>query len=167
LKARKDHNNQLFLMSATPEQKDQIQQLFRKHVPEVADGHVEILSIAREVGRKCYVAVRSHRTDVDPVGACTGPRGNRLKAMTTELNREYFTVVRWDESPERFITNCFGEVPVSNLALNPVTREAVVSGDSAGMAAHLAASWKAREDLELRLISELTGWRVSLRSDPA
>jgi N utilization substance protein A len=152
-------------MSATPEQEDEIRQLFRKHVPEVAEGLVDIVSIAREVGRKCYLAVRSHRADVDPVGACIGPRGIRIKAMTSELNREYLTVVRWDESPERFITNSFGELPVSDLALNPATHEALVSGDTTGMDAHLAANWKRREDLELRLISELTGWRVSLRSD--
>jgi N utilization substance protein A len=152
-------------MSATPEQKDEIRQLFRKHVSDVADGRVEIVSIAREVGHKSYVAVRARHENVEPVGVCIGPRGSRLKAMTAELNGEYFTVVLWEEAPERFITNSFGPLPVSNLTLNAVTREAVVWGDRTGMDAHLAASWKTREDLELRLISELTGWRVSLRSE--
>jgi N utilization substance protein A len=118
-------------VSATPEQKDQIRQLFRKHVPEVADGLVEIVSIAREVGHKSYVAVRARDENVEPVGVCIWPRGSRLEAMTAELNGEYFTVVLWEEAPERFITNSFG-LPVSNLTLNAVTREAVVWGDRTG-----------------------------------
>ena len=175
-------------MSATPEQKDKIRELFRKHVPEVADGRVEIVSIAREVGRRCYVAVRSEAI-VDPVGSCTDTRGVRMKAIHADLNGEpvaapgrdlhvvvvmgkgecvtpieYFTVVRWENSPERFIANALAPVHASNVAINPVTHEAVASIDQKTIDKYFDQSWTTREELELRLISQLTGWKVSLRS---
>jgi N utilization substance protein A len=181
-------------MSATPEQKDQIRELFRKHVPQVADGVVEIVSVAREVGHKCYVAVRSHDVIVDPVGSCTGPRGVRLKAIHADLNGErgavsdvsgrnlhvvvvvgkdesvtpieYFTVVRWENSSERFIANALRHLDASDVELNPFTHEAVASVNRETTDKRFDQSWTTREELELRLISELTGWKVSLRSGP-
>jgi transcription antitermination factor NusA-like protein len=78
--------------------------------------------------------------------------------------KEYFTVVRWENSSERFITNALRHLDPSNVALNPVTHEAVASIDRTATDTHLAVRWKTNEELELRLISELTGWKVSLRS---
>lgn len=139
------------LMSATPEQKEEIRQLFRKNVPAVADGNVEIVCIARDVGLRSYAAVRSHNSLLDPVGTCTGIRGAHLKAMASELKGEHFTIVRWDESPDRFIQNAFG--PQAKVTLYPTTREALVITDRTPI-----------RDLDLPLVAELTGWKLSLRS---
>ena len=131
---------------------EEIRQLFRRHVAEVADGSVEIVSVARAVGRRSCVAVRSQAKQVDPVGACTGVRGIRLKAMVGELNGEHLTVVRWDESPRRFIQNAFGGHPPPEVVLDEVTRTAWVS--MVQPAPHAP---------DAELVGELTGWKVRVR----
>jgi len=118
---------------------------------------VEIVSVARDVGRRAYVAVRSCIAEVDPVGTCTGLRGARTNAIFAELNREYLTVVRWDESPERFIRNALAPLPISRVVLDPQTRAALVTIDPAS-----ATESTKEEDSDLRLVSELTGWKVAL-----
>ena len=81
-------------MSTTSEPEAEICELFRRYVPEIAAGTVEIVSVSRDVGRRCYVTVRSHDPKADPVGACTGERGARIKAIIRELGGELFTIVR-------------------------------------------------------------------------
>jgi N utilization substance protein A len=144
-------------MSVTPDPKEEILQLFRRHVPEVSAGTVEIVSVARDVGRRSYIAFRSHVAEVDPVGACTGIRGARTKAIFDELNREYLTVVRWEESAERFIRNALSPLPISNVALDLQSREALVTIDRAG-----ATDGTKIEQSNLPLVSELTGWSIIL-----
>jgi transcription antitermination factor NusA-like protein len=80
--------------------------------------------------------------------------------MVDELNNEHFTVVRWENSPERFIMNAVRHLDASNVALSPATHEAVASIDRTAPGNYFM---KTEEELELRLISELTGWKVSLR----
>ena len=144
-------------MSVTPDPKEEIRQLFRRHVPEISAGTVEIVSVARDVGRRSFIAVRSHLAEVDPVGACTGIRGARIKPMVDELNREYLTVVRWEESAERFIRNALCPLPISKVALDPQTREASVTIDGS----RATESTKV-EQSNVRLASELTGWNIIL-----
>lgn len=139
-------------MSTTPESKEEIRRLFRRHVPEVADGSVEILSVARAIGRRSCVAVRSQAEHADPVGACTGLRGIRLKAMAGELNGEHVTVIRWDESPQRFIQNAFGGHPPPEVALDESTRTAFV-----------AVVEPTPHAPDPGLLGELVGWNVRLR----
>lgn len=140
-------------MSTTPESKEEIRRLFRKHVPEVADGSVQIESVARAIGRRSCVAVRSQAKHVDPVGACTGLRGVRLEAMAGELHGEHLTVVRWDESPQRFIQNAFGGHPPPEVALDEATHTAVVTVGEPHP--HAPAP---------DLLGELVGWNVRILS---
>lgn len=140
-------------MSATPEPNEEIRRLFRKHVPEIADGSVEIVCVARAPGRRSCVAVRSRSGQPDPVGACAGLRGARMTAMVAELNREQLTVVRWDESVSRFIQNAFGGHPPPEVVLDESTHTAEVT---------LVQPAPHAPDIDL--LGELTGWKVRVRS---
>ena len=139
-------------MSATPESKEEIRQLFRRHVPEIETGAVEVVYVARDVGRRSYIAVHAHEAQVDSVGACTGVRGVRAKAMVAELNGEHLTIVRWDQSPERFIRNAFGGLHPPEVVLDQPARRALVTIDQ-----------PSPQPSDVRLIAELTGWQISLR----
>jgi N utilization substance protein A len=137
-------------MSATPESKEEIRRLFLRHIPEVGSGVVEIVYVARDVGHRTYVAVHSHEAKVDPVGACAEAHGARLKAIAGELKGEPLTVVRWDEAPERFLDNVFGGYH-PEIAIDQCARMATVTVDQPIHKAH-----------DIRLITELTGWRIKL-----
>jgi transcription termination/antitermination protein NusA len=139
-------------MSTTPESQEEVRLLFRRHVPEVADGSVEIVSVARAVARRSWVAVRSQSKSVDPVGACTGQRGAHLKAMVGELKGEHLTVIRWDKSAARFIQNAFGGHPSPEVVLDESARTASVT--IAQPAPHAP---------DAGLLGELTGWKIRLQ----
>ncbi len=141
-------------MSTTPESGEEVRQLFRRHVPAVNAGAVELVCVARDVGRRCYVAVRSHDAGSDPVGACTGVRGARAKAMVDDFEGEHLTIVRWDDSAERFICNAIG-------------RPSAVVLDRAAGTALVTVDQPASNPSDVRLITELTGWRISLRTREA
>ncbi len=140
-------------MSATPESKEEIRRLFRKHVPEVADGSAEIVGVARAIGRRSCVGVCSHAQQVDPVGACTGLRGIRLRALVGELGGEHLTVIRWDESPQRFIQNALGGHPTPEVILDEPTRTAFVTVVDPNPHAP-----------DPELVAELVGWNIRFRS---
>jgi len=124
-------------------------------VPAVNADTVELVCVARDVGRRCYVAVRSHEAGLDPVEACTGVRGARAKSMVDDLKGEHLTIVRWDDSPERFISNAIGGHP-SAVVLDRAAGTALVTIDQ-----------PAPSPSNVRLITELTGWRISLRAREA
>ena len=149
------------VMSETNSATAEIRQVFHRHIPEIAAGAVEIVSVARDVGRRSYVAVRAHVPGVDPVGACTGERGARLKAMVADLGLEHLTLVRWENSTERFIRNALAGLNLSTVALNSTTREASVTVESAKMVPEQIEPGHP-EDSDLLLASELTGWKISL-----
>lgn len=128
--------------------------MFRTHVPEVAEGSVEILRVARAVGRRSCIAVRARATHVDPVEACAGSRGSRLKAMAGELNGEHLTVVRWDESPSSLIQNAFGCYPPVEVVLDEPTRTAFVTVVNPNPHAP-----------DLELIGELANWTVRIHGE--
>jgi N utilization substance protein A len=147
-------------MSATPESKEEIRRLFRRHVPEIEAGSVEIVYVVRNAGRRSYVAVHSYQEQLDPVGACTGSQGARLKAMASELKGEHLTVVRWDKSAQNFICNALAGIcnvlgGASAVSLNETTHRATVTVNGQRRPANAS---------DLRLIEELTGWSISLVS---
>ena len=92
-------------MNTAPDSDDEIRRLFAKHVPEVASGTVELVSIAREMGDQVLVAVRSHDPSLHPVSACVGKGGVHPKSIMRELGGEKVCIVLWSESPESFILN--------------------------------------------------------------
>src|SRR6185312_3199319 len=97
-------------MSTTKQEKEEIRQLFRKHVPEVAEGTVEIVDVSRHVKRRSCVVVCSSAPTISPVAACAGERGARLKAMCSELGGEHITVVLQSRSAIDLIATAFSTI---------------------------------------------------------
>ncbi len=137
-----------------------IKTLFELEVPEIADGLVEIRGVAREPGYRSKIAVESHAQGVDPVGACVGPRGSRVRMVVSELRGEKIDIIPWNAEPARFIAKALSPARVREVLVDDETREAtvVVPDDQLSLAI-------GKEGLNARLAARLTGWRVDIESD--
>ena len=137
-----------------------IKTLFELEVPEIADGLVEIRGVAREPGYRSKIAVESHAQGVDPVGACVGPRGSRVRMVVSELRGEKIDIIPWNPEPARFIAKALSPARVREVFLDDEGREAtvVVPDDQLALAI-------GKEGLNARLAARLTGWRVDIQSD--
>src|ERR1051325_3084001 len=137
-----------------------IKTLFELEVPEIADGLVEIRGVAREPGYRAKIAVESHVQGVDPVGACVGPRGSRVRMVVSELRGEKIDIIPWNTEPARFVAKALSPARVREVYIDDETREAtVVVPDD-----HLALAI-GKEGLNARLAARLTGWKVDITSD--
>jgi N utilization substance protein A len=142
-------------MSTASNDNDEIRRLFREHIPEVANGVVEMKSIARDPGQRTIVAVHSSDPSICPVGSCVGLRGDRVKTIIKQLPGDKVDIVRWSESIEEFIRN----------ALAPARAERIVF-DAAGHSATIHASPEyrslilGRQGTRLGLLSRLVGWDI-------
>lgn len=137
-----------------------IKRLFEQEVPEIYDGTVEIVSIAREAGDRSKVAVRSHDEHIDPVGTCVGPRGQRVQAIVNELKGENMDIVEWDEDPAVFISN----------ALNPAQVVDVIFNDSSNSCLVVVPDYQlslaiGKRGQNVRLAAKLTGYRIDIKSE--
>ena len=101
---------------------DLLKRLFEQEVPEIYEGVVEIVSIAREAGDRAKVAVRSRDTNLDPVGTCVGPRGQRVQNIVNELNGENMDIVEWNEDPAVYIKNALNPAQVIKVEFNDEIR---------------------------------------------
>jgi N utilization substance protein A len=137
-----------------------IETLFEIEVPEVADGLVEIRGVAREPGYRSKIAVESHAQGVDPVGACVGPRGSRVRMVVSELRGEKIDIIPWNTEPARFVAKALSPARVREVYIDDETREAtvVVPDDQLALAI-------GKEGLNARLAARLTGWKVDIKSD--
>src|SRR6184192_1953743 len=137
-----------------------IKTLFELEVPEIADGLVEIRGVAREPGYRSKIAVESHAQGVDPVGACVGPRGSRVRMVVSELRGEKIDIIPWNTEPARFIAKALSPARVREVLVDDETREAtvVVPDDQLALAI-------GKEGLNARLAARLTGWKVDIQSD--
>jgi N utilization substance protein A len=137
-----------------------IKTLFELEVPEIADGLVEIRAVAREPGYRSKIAVVSHTQGVDPVGACVGPRGSRVRMVVSELRGEKIDIIPWNPEPARFIAKALSPARVREVFVDDETREAtvVVPDDQLALAI-------GKEGLNARLAARLTGWKVDIVSD--
>jgi N utilization substance protein A len=137
-----------------------IKTLFELEVPEIADGLVEIRGVAREPGYRSKIAVESHAQGVDPVGACVGPRGSRVRMVVSELRGEKIDIIPWNDEPARFIAKALSPARVREVLVDDETREAtvVVPDDQLSLAI-------GKEGLNARLAARLTGWKVDIESD--
>jgi transcription termination/antitermination protein NusA len=137
-----------------------IKTLFELEVPEIADGLVEIRGVAREPGYRSKIAVESHAQGVDPVGACVGPRGSRVRMVVSELRGEKIDIIPWNAEPARFVAKALSPARVREVYIDDDTREAtvVVPDDQLALAI-------GKEGLNARLAARLTGWRVDIQSD--
>jgi N utilization substance protein A len=137
-----------------------IKTLFELEVPEIADGLVEIRAVAREPGYRSKIAVVSHTQGVDPVGACVGPRGSRVRMVVSELRGEKIDIIPWNPEPARFIAKALAPARVREVLVDDETREStvVVPDDQLALAI-------GKEGLNARLAARLSGWKVDIVSD--
>ena len=143
-------------MRMHPDGSEDIRRLFHEHVPELADGLVEIKAIARERGHRSMLAVYSSDPSVDVVGSCVGERGIRVRTVVQQLSGEHIEIVRWSESIEEFIRNALAPVVVRHIAFDAAAHRATVTLDSK----HSDAS--AIGPVRLRLASKVVGWDLRL-----
>jgi N utilization substance protein A len=136
-----------------------VQALFRLEVPEIQQGVVQIRAAAREVGARTKVAVISRDDAIDPVGACVGLKGSRVQAVVNELGGERIDIVPWSSDPERFAKLALAPARVARVFSDPDTRtiQAIVDEDQLSLAI-------GKNGQNVRLASELTGWKIDLYS---
>ena len=137
--------------------------LFALEVPEIEEGIVEIKGIAREAGHRTKVAVMSNDPDVDPVGACVGPGGQRARAVQKELHAEELEridIVRWAEAPEDLVGNALSPAKVTNVYLYPEDGTAMVVVPDYQLSLAIG-----REGQNALLAARLTGWRIDIKSE--
>src|SRR3989454_3873228 len=137
-----------------------IRTLFELEVPEIADGLVEIRGVAREPGYRTKIAVESHTQGVDPVGACVGPRGSRVRMVVSELRGEKIDIIPWNTEPARFIAKALSPARVREVLVDDETKEATVIVPEDQLALAIG-----KEGLNARRAARLTGWKVDIQSD--
>lgn len=134
--------------------------LFENEVPEIAEGIVEIVQVAREPGLRSKVAVVSKDPDVDPVGACVGMKGTRVQAVVQELRGEKIDIVTWDSDDARFICNALSPAEIIRVIVDEDNHsmEVVVPDDQLSLAI-------GKRGQNVRLASRLTGWRLDVTGE--
>ena len=137
-----------------------LKRLFEFEVPEIHEGVVEIKNIAREAGKRSKVAVYSKDERVDPIGACIGDRGSRIKSIMLELKDEKIDVIRWSDDEKILIANSLSPAKVTlvNLFENEKTATVVVPDQQLSLAI-------GKEGQNARLAAKLTGWKVDIKSE--
>ena len=138
-----------------------VKRLFEMEVPEIAAGVVQIKSIAREAGSRTKMAVHSTEVTIDPVGACVGPRGNRVEKVVTELKNEKIDIIKWSADPAEFIANALNPAHVLSVFVAENEKEkacrVVVPDNQLSLAS-------GKEGQNARLAAKLTGWRIDIKS---
>ena len=139
---------------------DLIKALFELEVPEIADSLVEITMVAREPGYRSKIAVVSHADGVDPVGACVGPRGSRVRMVVSELRGEKIDIIPYNDEPARFVAKALSPARVREVLVDDEAKQAtvIVPDDQLSLAI-------GREGQNARLAARLTGWRIDIRSE--
>ncbi|HEY4094025.1 MAG TPA: transcription termination factor NusA [Baekduia sp.] len=137
-----------------------IKKLFELEVPEIADGLVEIANVAREPGYRSKIAVISHADGVDPVGACVGPRGSRVRMVVSELRGEKIDIIPYNDEPARFVAKALSPARVREVLVDDESKQAtvIVPDDQLSLAI-------GREGQNARLAARLTGWRIDIKSE--
>jgi len=138
-----------------------IERLFEIEVPEIGEGVVEIVKIAREPGERTKIAVRSHDQRVDAVGACVGVRGSRIKSIIDELQGEKIDIVPWNEAPEMLIADTLKPAEVLQITLEEgqETKRAIVTVPEDQLSLAIG-----RKGQNVRLAVQLTGWNIDIQA---
>jgi len=135
-----------------------VSRLFELEVPEISSGVVVIKSIAREPGFRTKMAVTSTEERIDPIGSCVGQRGTRIMAVINELGGEKIDVILWQEEPEKFIANALSPAKVTDVAIEDKNTAIVyVAEDQLSLAI-------GKEGRNVRLASNLTGWKIDVKT---
>jgi len=137
-----------------------VKRLLELEVPEINDGTVEIKTIAREAGSRTKLAIHSRNENVDPVGACVGQKGSRIRAIVDELRGEMIDVIKWSDDDEEFISAALSPAKVVQVALDDVNRIARVVVPDFQLSLAIG-----REGQNARLAAKLTGWKIDIKSE--
>jgi transcription termination/antitermination protein NusA len=158
LDVRKSPKGPQVILSRTAE--GLVQRLLEMDVPEIADGIVEIMAIAREAGSRSKVAVRTHRPEVDPIGACLGPKSSRIANVTDSLRGEKVDIISWDADLATFIMKALAPAKVISVELFEDDGVALVVVPDYQLSLAIG-----REGQNVRLAARLTGWRLDITSE--
>ena len=155
---RGEHNRPAIIVSRS--HPELIRRLFELEVPEVYDGVVEVKAIAREPGTRSKVAVTSLDPHLDPVGACVGPKGTRVRMVVSELRGERIDVVLWDADPSRYVANALSPAKVTRVIADTENQYAtvIVPDDQLSLAI-------GKEGQNARLAARLTGWHIDIKNE--
>jgi transcription termination/antitermination protein NusA len=137
-----------------------VRELFKLEVPEMADGLVEIRGVAREPGWRSKIAVISHVQGVDPVGACVGPRGSRVRMVVSELRGEKIDIIPFNEEPARYVAKALSPARVREVLVDDDNRQATVIVPDDQLSLSIG-----REGMNARLAARLTGWHIDIKSE--
>ena len=137
--------------------RDLLRRLFEMEVPEIYNGAVEMVAIAREAGSRSKVAVRARQDGVDPVGSCVGLRGVRIQNIVNELQGEKIDILEWNKDIARFIANALNPAQVMRVELDPVTNTAIAVVPDRQLSLAIG-----KEGQNARLAAKLTGWSVDI-----
>lgn len=140
---------------------DLVRRLFEHEVPEIEDGSVEIMSIAREAGHRTKIAVRATREGINAKGSCIGEMGSRVRAVTSELNNEKIDIVSYSDDPAAYIAGALSPAKVAKVDIDPQGRfqaRAIVPDDQLSLAI-------GKEGQNARLAAKLTNWRIDIVSE--
>jgi N utilization substance protein A len=137
-----------------------LKRLFEIEVPEIFQGLVEIKAVAREAGQRSKMAVSSTDKQIDPVGACVGPKGMRVQAVVEQLNNEKIDIVKWDDSPEVFVANALNPAEVISVNINKSDKIAQVVVPDFQLSLAIG-----KEGQNARLAAKLTGWKVDIKKE--
>ena len=139
---------------------DLLKRLFEQEIPEVYDGEVEIISIAREAGDRAKVAVTAANKDIDPVGTCVGPKGQRVQAIVNELKGENMDIVEWNEDPAVFISNALNPAQVLDVIFEPNQRACTVVVPDFQLSLAIG-----KRGQNARLAAKLTGYKIDIKPE--
>src|SRR5215208_1831616 len=154
---REQRGPQIFLSRTHPEF---MARLFAQEVPEIYDGVVEVVSVARDPGSRAKIAVRSKESSIDPVGACVGMRGSRVQAVVNELQGEKIDIIPWSADIATFVVNALAPAEVAKVVLDEDREriEVVVPDQQLSLAI-------GRRGQNVRLASQLTGWDIDILTE--
>ena len=136
-----------------------VKRLFELEVPEIYEGVVEIKSISREAGSRSKIAVVSHDENVDPMGACVGPKGARVQNIVNELKGEKIDIIKWSKNPEEFIENSLSPAKVLSVTVDEDKKSAKVIVDDSQLSLAIG-----QEGQNVRLAAKLTNWKIDIKS---
>lgn len=140
-----------------------VEALFRLEVSEIADGVVEIMGVSRDPGYRAKLAVRTSNESVDPVGACVGQRGSRVRSIVNELSGEKIDIVRWNEDIRQYVAQALAPAKLESIEVDPVlpnTVHIVAAADQYSLAI-------GKRGQNVRLATKLTGWHVEVKKSMA
>jgi transcription termination/antitermination protein NusA len=137
-----------------------LKRLFEIEVPEIYDGTVEIKSVAREAGDRSKISVHSDNAEVDPVGSCVGPRGNRVQAVVNELKGEKIDIVKWSDDPVVFVANALSPSKVLDVIVNEEEKATTVIVPDYQLSLAIG-----KRGQNARLAAKLTGWKIDIKAE--